>query len=372
MGIAGRLIGEIELRRMPWAVFAVAVLLALVGALFITSAASFSLARKHLIFTGMGICVFFCAALFDYRHLAGVSVVLYLVGLLSLALLFILGTTINYARRWYDLGWVHVQPSEPMKLILIIALADYFCMRKDVRKLSALGVPLVLTVVPMGFVALQPDLGTAMLFLPLFFAIAYLGGVPVRNLLLLVAAGLVLFTCAWFLPGALRPYQKSRIISFIDPQRDPHSSASYNAQQATLAIGSGGLWGKGWGQGHLNRLEWLPERHTDFIFPVIAEEWGFIRTCGVICLYLVLITLLGRVAFRAREPFGRLIAGGVLVLFSVQSLLHVAISLRLAPVTGLTLPLVSYGGSSLLTTFAGLGLVASVAIRKSFLFTEGD
>ena len=159
-------------------------------------------------------------------------------------------------------------------------------------------------------------------------------------------------------------------MSFINPGANPHSSASYNARQATLAINSGGLHGQGWARGRLNRLGRIPERHTDFIFPVIAEEWGFWKASLIICLYLVTIALLARITAQARDRFGKLIAGGVLGLFATQSLMHLAIALRLAPITGLTLPLVSYGGSSLVTIFAGFGMAASVAIRKSIVFSE--
>jgi len=178
----------------------------------------------------------------------------------------------------------------------------------------------------------------------------------VRNLALLVFGGLALAVCAWITPGALKDYQKERLISFIDPERNPNSSASYNARQATLAVTGGGPTGQGWGQGMLNRLRRVPERHTDFIFPVVAEEWGFFRSAAVILLYLLLFVT-------TDELFGRLVAGGVFTIFAFQSLLHVAISLRLAPITGLTLPLISYGGSSLVSTLGGLGLMASVAMH---------
>jgi len=372
MKIFERAVGRIELRRMPWAVLVLAVLLTVVGALFIRSAHSYGLARKHLIFAGIGVAAFFCMAFLDYRHLGSMAIPLYFAGLISLALLPFFGARIRGVRRWYDLGLVLVQPSEPMKLILVIALADYFSFKRNRSNLRGLIAPLVLTLLPMALIIRQPDFGTAMLFLPLFFAMAFLAGVPVRNLLIVVVVGTVLFACAWFVPGVLKDYQRNRLMSFIDPERDPQSNASYNAQQAILAINSGGLHGRGWGEGHLNRLGRIPERHTDFIFPVIAEEWGFIKTSGVVCLYLILMALLGLTTLRARDAFSRLVAGGVLTLFSVQSLLHMAISLRLAPITGLTLPLVSYGGSSLVTTFAALGLSASVAIRKTFIFPEEE
>lgn len=365
-------VGEFELRRMPWVLLTCAVLLALIGALFITSARSPELAGKHLRFCALGVAAFFCAALFNFRHLAAAAIPLYVAGLCALAPLLLIGRQVNLARRWYDLGIVKVQPSEPMKYILVIVLASYFCYRKKQDTLRALLPPLLLTLLPMGLVVVQPDLGTAMLFLPVFFAIAFLAGAPLRHLAVIALAGVVLLVAAWFTPGAIKQYQQDRLLTFIMPGHNPHSAAAYNAQQATIAISAGGLNGQGWGQGRLNRLGRLPERHTDFIFAVIAEEWGLWRTAVVLMLYLVLIAALAGISRKSRDPFGRLLAGGVLAIFAVQAVLHMAISLRLAPITGLTLPLVSYGGSSLTSTFAGLGLAASVALRRNFLLGPDD
>jgi rod shape determining protein RodA len=180
-----------------------------------------------------------------------------------------------------------------------------------------------------------------------------------------------LFAAAWCTPGVLKDYQKSRLITFIDPASNPESPAAYNAEQATLAISAGGLAGEGWGQGVLTRLGRIPEQYADFIFAVIAEEWGFVRTAPLVCFYLLLAVLLAGVARATADPFGRLLVGGVLAVFALQSFLHMAISLRMAPITGLTLPLLSYGGSSLVSTFAGFGLVASVRMHRSVEFAGG-
>jgi len=359
-----------RLKRVPWALLAGAVLLALIGALFIASAQSTFYARRHVQFLVLGVLVFCAVALFDYRHLASLSPPLYGLGLAMLALLPVLGISVNNARRWYDLGPVRLQPSEPVKYVMIIVLATYFTYTARRDRLRDLVIPLLLTVPPMLLIIGQPDLGSAMLFLPTFLGIAFLACVPMRNLVLLVLVGLLLALGAWFTPGALKDYQKDRVISFIDPERNPTSSASYNTRQATLAVAGGGLAGQGWGEGLLNRLRRVPERHTDFIFPVIAEEWGFARSSAVILLYLLLFVLMARIVNDTDDLFGRLLAGGVLTIFAFQSLLHIAISLRLAPITGLTLPLMSYGGSSLVSTFAGLGLVASVALRGRGAFSE--
>lgn len=364
--------GPVRWRAMPWPLLLGALVLSVIGAGFIWSSASRALATRHLIFAGLGCIVFLAASIFDYRYLAGASFPLYLVGLVALAGLWTpLGITVNNARRWYYFGLFQVQPSEPMKLILVVALADYFRLRPRWDRLRDLIPAVVMTGAPMLLIVLQPDFGTALMLVPIFFGVAYLGGVRLRNLALLVCAGCALLAGAWFTPGAVKPYQKERVVTFLNPGADPESSAAYNAEQAMLAIGAGGRAGQGWGRGVLNRLGRVPERHTDFIFPVIAEEWGFVRTAPVVFLYLLMIALLAYLTAQTEGPFGRLIVGGTLCLFGVQALLHMAISLRLAPITGLTLPLASYGGSSLVTTYAAFGLVASVRMHRSMLFGGG-
>ncbi len=363
--------GRVFPKRMPWHVLALALALTCIGAAFIRSAHSAAYAYRHLVFAGIGCAAFVGLSFLDYRHLRGIALLLYGAGMLALAGLPLFGVVVNNARRWYDLGLFHAQPSEPMKYLLVIALADYFRLRPRRDRLRDMLAPLALTVVPMLLIAIEPDFGTALIFAPVVFGMAFLGGVKVRNLAILAAGGCLLLAAVWLTPGALRDYQRERVMSFVDPGRNPDTSAAYNARQATIAISAGGLRGQGWGQGVLNRLGRVPERHTDFIFPVIAEEWGFVRTAGVIFLYLLLVFLLARLARATREPFGRLLIGGVMIVFAVQSLLHMAISLRLAPITGLTLPLISYGGSSLVSTYAGLGLAASVRMHRSVGF-EGD
>ncbi len=364
------LVGRPDLRRFPWLLLIGALVLSGVGVAFIRSSHSAGLAMKHLAFTGIGLGAFALIGLVDYRRLAGLALPLYVAGLASLVALFAMGVTLNYARRWFDLGPVHVQPAEPIKYVLVLVLADYFCVRHRVGRLRDLLPPLVLTCAPMLLIALQPDLGTALTLAPVFVAIAFLAGVPLRNLALLALAGCVLVAGAWFTPGVLKDYQRDRILGLVHPGGDPHSHAAYNAEQAMLAIRAGGLAGQGWGQGVLTRLGRIPEQYADFIFPVIAEEWGFARTALLLGLYVAMMVLLGLAARGTPDGFGRLIVGGVLALFAFQTFLHVAISLRLAPITGLTLPLVSYGGSSLVSTYAGFGLVASVRMHRERDFSE--
>jgi rod shape determining protein RodA len=362
--LARLLIGRVQIRGTPWCLLLGAVILTCVGAAFVRSSHSMALAGRHVVFGAAGSVVFLLLAFMDYRHLSVLAVPLYALGLMALAGLPLFGHTVNYARRWYDLGFFMAQPSEPMKYILVIVLADYWRFPGRMDRLRDLPAPLVLTILPMALIAQQPDVGTALLFPPVFAAMAFVGGVRLRNLLLLAGVGGVLLLGAWFTPGVLKDYQKQRIIGFIDPAQNRESPAAYNAEQAMTGIEAGGLTGRGWGRGVLNQLGRIPERHTDFIFPVISEEWGFVRTAPLVCLYLLVVVLLAQTTKSAWEPFGRLLVAGVATVFGFQALLNMAISLRLAPITGLTLPLVSYGGSSLISTYAGLGLAASTYLHK--------
>jgi len=352
-------------RRMPWALLAAAVMLALIGVLFIRSAQpNPSFARRQLQFLGLGIVAFLAVAVFDYRHLASFSTVLYAAGLAALSMLPFLGVDRNYARRWFEIGPVLFQPSEPMKYAVVLVTATYFSYRVRIGRLRDLAIPLVLCLTPMLLILRQPNLGTSLLLLPAFLAVAFLAGVPVRNLAILIVAGALLGGIAWRTP-LIKQYQKERVLAFLFPERTQGTGAQYNAEQATLAITGGGPWGQGWGRGQRTLLRMVPESHTDFIFPVVAEEWGFVRTSAIMAFYVLAGLLMAGIARDAPDKFGALVAGGVMALFCLQALLHMAISLRLAPITGLPLPLLSYGGSSLVTTMAGLGLAASVGARRT-------
>jgi rod shape determining protein RodA len=364
-------VGRFHLKRMPWHLLLGALGFAAVGAAFIRSAHSADLASKHLVFAAAGACAFLVLSVLDYRKVCSFAVPFYAFGILALAGLFVYGVAINNARRWYNLGFFHAQPSEAVKYILVIALAHYFSCRDRLDRFRDALPALALTGLPMLLIMKEPDFGTSLVLVPVFGVMSFLAGVRIRHLAAIALAGLLLLAAAWFTPGVLHDYQRGRVLAFINPGSDPDSVAAYNAEQATMAIRSGGMNGQGWGRGVLNRLGRVPERYADFIFPVIAEEWGFWRTALLMAGYWLFACFVALVALTARHPMGRLLASGVLTLFVVQSLLHMAISLRLAPITGLTLPLVSYGGSSLMSTFGGLGLVSSVATHPADDLFEG-
>ncbi len=370
MGIVTDITGTLKPRNFPWMLLFGSVILCLLGAVFIASAASFSLAYRHLVFAALGVLAFLVMVLPDYHHLSALAGPLYLMGLTALFLLRFFGIEVNNARRWFSLGPVNLQPSELMKVIIVIALATYFTYRPRLDRFRDLLIPLGLTLIPLVLIIRQPDLGTALVFLPVFIITAALAGIPWKNLAILGLIGIMTAVAAWHTPGIINEYQKQRLTGFINPDAAPHSPAVYNARQAMLAISGGGWFGQGWGHGQLTQLKRIPERHTDFIFPVIAEEWGFVRTATFVAYYFSIGVLLWKMSSDCKDQFGKLLAGGVTGLFIVQGALHMAISLRLAPITGLTLPLVSYGGSSLVSTMIAMGIASNAFMRREKSWEE--
>jgi len=290
------------------------------------------------------------------------------------------GTMRNNARRWIDVKIMLVQPSELMKIAYVLALARYLMYRKNYRTLSGLVWPLFMALVPMGMIILQPDLGTSLLFLPVFFAMLYAAGARARHLAVLAFAGSAVVVVAFFADditgflasrnillsepkGILRPYQKRRIMEFI-------AGETYQQKQSVIAIGSGRLLGKGLRRGTQNRYNLLPERQTDFIFGVIGEETGFLGCAALLALYFFIILFSFGIAARTRDPFGRLIVVGLSTIFTVQVLINVGMALRMMPITGLTLPLISYGGTSLTTTMLSLALIINVKMHPQPIFAR--
>jgi rod shape determining protein RodA len=370
--LARRWIGPVYLRQMPWHLPLGALALTAVGVGFIISARSPYAAMRQAQFAAVGCMLFAALALFDFRRLASLSLPLYAGGIVLLLALPFLGVTRNHARRWYDLYFFNFQPSEPMKFLVVLMLADYFQLRKGLASWRALAPPLAIVALPLLLIARQPDFGTSLMLIPSFFVIAFVAGVPVQRLVTLLVAGCVLAVAAWFAPGVIRDYQKERVYVLVAPERVRTSNAAAHSRQVLRAIRAGGAHGEGWGRGVLNRRKMLSERHTDFIFAVIAEEWGWWRTSGLILLYLLVIASLARVTLRTRDPLGRLLAAGILSMFGVQAMMNMSIAVHLAPITGLTLPLVSYGGSSLVSVWASFGVVASVGLRRTVIWTDEE
>ena len=279
----------------------------------------------------------------------------------------------NNTRRWISLGPLSLQPSEFMKVVLILTLARYLRFRSSYRRLRGLIAPFLLTLVPMTLILLQPDLGTMLMLLPVLFAMLFVAGARLRHLALIVLVGCATLPVFYFY--AMKDYQRERFqILFKQNVQDErwHMGPGYQLRQSKIALGSGGVTGEGWGQGVFveSRLPLLPEEHNDFIFAIIGHQWGLIGGALVIIAYSLIVIFGIEVATVTNDPFGRLLAIGVIVMIVVQALLNISMTVGMAPITGMTLPFVSAGGSSLWANFLGLGLLVNVAQRRPMLIAN--
>jgi rod shape determining protein RodA len=253
-----------------------------------------------------------------------------------------------------------------MKIALILTLARFLRFREDQRRLWGFALPFAITLPPMALVLLQPDLGTSLMFPPVLLGMLYVAGARRLHLVVVVSAGLMLLPAAYFLGDVLplfHGYQRDRITAFVRRDETTRQHQGFQLRQSEIAIGSGGLLGKGYGRGTQNRGDFVPERHTDFIFSIIGEELGFAGTASVTLAYLLLVGAIFKVAKETREPFGRLAATGIGVGFAAQALENLAMTIGLTPITGLPLPFVSLGGSSLLTSYVAVGIVLAIGAR---------
>ena len=355
--------------RIRWLMVIAALLLVLIGMAAIVSATDSDLTRgrgqRQLIWTGVSLVVMFLVAIPSYQHIRRWAYPFFLACLPLLVLVLFL-EPIKGARRWIRLPMIQVQPSELVKIAYICALAKYLMFRESYRTLRGLVGPLLLTLLPMALILRQPDLGTALVFLPVLYAMLFAAGARVRHLAAVALLGLACLPALFFI---MSHEQRSRVSGWIH-QKDVGTyprREGYQLYMSKIAQGSGGLWGKGFRQGAWTRMDYLPEAHTDFVFSVIGEEWGLVG-CGVIlALFLVIFASGLQVASGTREPFGRLVAVGIVVLLAAQLVINAGMTVGLMPITGMTLPFVSYGGSSLLASFVALGLLLNIAMRKPII-----
>ncbi|MCG3178358.1 MAG: putative peptidoglycan glycosyltransferase FtsW [Phycisphaerae bacterium] len=362
-----------QVERFPWPMLAAVLLLCGIG-LWCLQADDPSRAAKQGLWMLAGLLVLAAAMAVPYRRIGESSYIVLIVTVVMLLGVMVLPHAIcpvrNGARRWFKLGPVYFQPSELAKIAFVLALAWYLRFRKNYRSLVGLLLPFLLTLVPMGLVLVEPDLGTALIFLPVLFAMLYLAGARSRHLLTIILLGVICMPAFW---PVLRGHQKERIQIWLTQghSRDPVLyDKGYQLRESLLAVGSGGLTGQGGSESIYTRYELLPEDNTDFIFSLIANQWGF-AGCGLLlAAYLVLFIYGVEIAATTVDPFGRLLAVGVVGLFATQMLINIGMALALLPITGMTLPFVSYGGSSLLVNFAALGLLINVNLRRPIILAK--
>jgi len=318
---------------------------------------------KQGIFFLIGFVILLLVICVDYQELVFWNYPFYILIISLLILAFFIGHEANGSQRWINLGFFKLQPSEPAKLIMVITLASYYS-RKEVMdgySLKQILVPILLTGLPFILILRQPDLGTAMMLAIVFVSMTVFVRLKLSSYLILGGVGICLAVFAW--EKVLKPYQKMRIQTFLNPENDPMGHG-YQILQSKIAVGSGGKFGKGYLEGTQGHLHFLPERHTDFAFSVWGEEWGFVGCLIFLGIYFFMLTWGLYIAMNARDRFGLLLAYGVVILMFWQAVINILMILGLLPVVGIPLPLVSYGGSSLLTTMMGIALLMNVRMRR--------
>jgi len=316
---------------------------------------------RGAIFTALGIVTMLAVAYFDYAWFGTFAPVFYLLTIGLLALVLVIGHNVLGGQRWITVAGQKFQVSEFAKIFMIVVLAKYFADRQGrMGSPLVLGGALLLLAPAFALVYRQPDLGTSLVFVGIFFGMAYLAGARPWQLASLVAAGLAGFPLIW---GILQGYQKARLTAFLDPYADPQG-AGWNIIQSLIAIGSGQATGKGLTAGTQSPLGYLPIAESDFVFAGLAEDLGFVGAVILFALFAVLLIATLRIGFRARDPFGTFVAAGVFSMLAFQLVVNVGMAMSLMPVTGIPLPFISHGGSSLLSICMALGLLQSISMRR--------
>lgn len=356
-------------RDFDWPLLGLVVMLSIISVFEIKSATLHTkfhgFDHKQIGFLLAGLALMFLISLVDYHRLLDIVPYAYGISLISLVAVKLVGTKVLGARRWIKLpGNIHFQPSEWVKLVLIVAVARYFwsLAGKDLTW-PDIGKVFALVCIPMGLVLIQPDLGTSLTYLPILLCGLFLGGLRFKKAATLLLVFVILGGGAWKSGKLLKPYQKARLTSFMDPENDPKGSG-YQIRQSLIAVGSGGIWGKGTNQGTQTQGDFLPIPYTDFIFAAFCEEHGFIGAVGVLLLYFLILMRLIQNAQTAADLPGSFIIMGVVGVVVFQIAVNIGMVVGLMPVTGIPLPLMSYGGSSILFTFLALGIVMNIRMGR--------
>lgn len=354
-----------KVRLINWGLVLLVAIITSVGVALLFSAAGGHWkpwAQPQLVRAIPGFVLMLTIALIDVRHLMKSAYIIFFLVLCLLIAVELMGRIGMGAQRWIDLGFFQLQPSELMKPALTLALARYFhgVTLDQIGRPLLLIPPLLLVFTPVAFVLMQPNLGTSLLLIMGSGAVFFAAGVRIWKFLLVIGGGLGAIPVAW---EFLHDYQKQRVYTFLDPETDP-LGAGYNILQSKIALGSGGLFGKGFMSGSQSQLMFLPEKHTDFIFVVLAEEFGMAGAVALLALYLILLIYGWVIALSCRSQFARLVAVGMTTQFFLYVIVNVSMVMGLIPVVGIPLPLVSYGGSAMMTLMIGVGLLLSMSVHR--------
>ena len=355
-------------RDFDWVLLGFVMLLSLISVFEIKSATLHTkfhgFDQKQIGFLVVGLILMFLMSLIDYHRLLDIAHWAYGISILSLIAVLAFGTKVLGARRWIRVPGGHFQPSEWIKLVLIVVVARYFWGLAG-RELTwrDIGKAFALVCIPMLMVLKQPDLGTSLTYLPILVCGLFLGGIKFKQAAIIVLSTFLLIGGVWKTGKLLKPYQKARLTSFMDPDSDPRGSG-YQIRQSLIAVGSGGIWGKGANKGTQTQGDFLPIPYTDFIFAAFCEEHGFVGAIGVLLLYFLILMRLIQNAQTASDLPGTFIIMGIVAVMIFQIAVNIGMVVGLMPVTGIPLPLMSYGGSSILFSFLALGIVMNIRMRR--------
>jgi rod shape determining protein RodA len=354
-----------QFRYFDLVMFSSSILLLVLGLLMIYSTTltnPTNLMPRQLVYSLGGLVIFFVLAFFDYRNLKKSTWWLYLLIVISLVAVWFVGSNIRGSTRWIDLGFFRVQPAEFAKLVMVIIMAKFLDQSGErLKHFRYVVLSAIYMAVPTFLILIEPDLGSALVVFGVWVAMLMISRIKKQHLMVLFVGILILAVSGWFF--GLQEYQKERIYTFVNPTKDPRGSG-YNVLQSIIAVGSGGLWGRGVGRGLQSQLKFLPERQTDFIFASTAEELGLFGSLFIILMFSIILYRLLITAHRARDNFGMYLSLGIFFMLLIQIVINIGMNIGILPVTGIPLPFLSYGGSSLLTTFAALGLAQSVVARQ--------
>jgi len=324
-----------------------------------------NLVQRQIIFALAGLALALIVTAIDYRLWASISRPMYIGTIVLLAVLYIVGSALYGSARWFDTGVILIQPSEIAKIVLILTLADFFTRYMNkIHDLRLIGRSFLFTMGITVWILLQPNLSTSIVMLVLWFALLWASGLPIKHLALFIIGGILVPVVSF---PFLVDYQQRRVLNFIFPDPNARHGDIYNIQQALISIGSGGLLGQGYGHGTQVQLRFLKVRWSDFIFSAMAQEFGFIGILLILAILVFIIYRCLRAARLANDTFGAMICYGVATMIAFQAVVNIGVNLNLMPATGLTFPFISYGGSSLLSTLIGIGLVESVILRHRSL-----
>lgn len=352
------------IENIDWLLILLTIILILFSLILIYSASYQSVENyyiKQLLWLIGGLFIFIIGLIIPYEWLIEKASIFYIFSLVSLLVVLKIGTVISGSKSWIRIGWLSIQPSEFAKIASILLLASYLG-KKESKELSLkhLLISSFIIILPIILILMQPDLGTALVFIALYFFMLYAAGFSIITLGSLVFLGLSLFPIVYLF---LKPYQKARLLTFLDPERDP-LGAGYQIIQSKIAIGSGGLFGKGFLNGSQTHLNFIPAKHTDFILSILGEEWGFVGISLLLITYCLFLIKALQNAKKAKDKPGSLLILGCLSLIITQAIINIGMVICLMPITGLPLPFISYGGSSLLISILSLALILNVTMRR--------